>query len=482
MNMQRRHWGQWLLMGAALGFGLPSGGAQLVPDQVLIRNQGRDYSLPTVAPAELGSLPQSTELRYVQGPEGQLWALTQRLLITRRAGAALPVLPGVSAPLPLNRLASVGDIWVDGLDAPDIDSALRLVSILQAQAGVLSVQPDICQNLRWPARSPQAIRSGQKNEADEDARRRFMAERARPHWDLTGFDPLSAIGARAARTRSQGAGVRVAVIDSGADTQVPALKRVPLVGSFDADEGLQGVGPRSAGSHGTQVAGLILGRRSPWLPERDFEGVAPLASLIDIQLRSGWTSSLVLALGFAAKTQADVINLSLEMSWLPDPVSRLLTAMAEQGRGGLGVVMVAAAGNRPENLDGLARLATHPGVLAVTALDHAGQAAGMAWGRDVRLAAPSEVYGPILGGEPRYQVLSGTSAAAALVSGVAALVLAERPRLSLTQLRAVLQASTQPLPVSSQFVTPPSEQAAALVRADRALELARSFPTAASHP
>ena len=429
-------------------------------------------------------LPQSPDLRFFERPDGQLWALSNRLLVTHRAGQPvdIPQAPGLVQARIGRTLAVVTSLQVDEIEAPDVDTALRWVAGLRALPGVLSVQPDISQNLRWPVGSPQAVRWGRKIEADEHARRRFMTTQVRPHWDLTGFDPLGAIGARVAWARSQGNGVRVAVIDSGADTQVPTLKLAPLLARFDADEGMKVVARRPASSHGTQVAGLILGRRSAWLPEREFEGVAPQASLIDIQLRSGWTSSFVMALGFAAQTQADVINLSFDIGWLPDPVSRLLTALAEQGRGGLGVVLVAAAGNRPESLDGQARLANHPGVLAVTALDHAGHTVGMAWGRDVRLAAPSDVYGPVPGPDARYEVLSGTSAAAALVSGVAALVLADRPQLSLAQLKRALEASTQPWPASSQPVATPSIPAAFLVRADRALEIARSLQPAAVYP
>lgn len=465
MNIERRHLGQWLLMGAALGFGHMAGSAQLVPGHVNIRNQGRDFSLPTVAPAELGSLPQSPELRYVVGPEGQLWALTQRLLITRRAGSAPPVLPGAAAPLPLYRLASVGDVWVDGLDATDIDAALRWASILQTQAGVLSVQPDTCQNLPWPPGSVPALRNQRRNiELGQKLPRNGF-------WQPAEFDVLNAIGVRSSRHISRGQGVRVAVIDSGVDPGVPALQALRSSTRFDVDADLRpGPGPAAIEAHASGVAGLILGRAVARQDAPPFEGVASEAALIDICLRSGWASSLVIALGMAHQAQADVINCSFDLPWLPDPVSCLVSALTREGRQGRGAVMAVAAGNVAESLNGRHCLANHPSVLAITASDHRGHTGWTAWGKDVFLNAPGDLLSP--GPGPEYHTLSSTSAATAVVSGVAALLLSVRPQATQAQVRQWLAHGAYRDPALSWPGGRNEQQGHGAVRADRALALA----------
>lgn len=465
MNPGRRCLGRWLLVGAALGLVGQASGGQAAPARVKIHNQGRVLSLRTVAPHELGTLPQSPELRYVEGPEGQLWGLTHRLLITRRAAYPPPSLPGVATPLPLLSLARVGDLQVDALEPPDIDTTLRWIPQLQHQLGVLSVQVDVSQNLPWPAGSVPALRAKQQtlDMARTMARNGF--------WQPDVFDVLATTGVRTSRAISRGQGVRVAVIDSGVDQRAPALQGLQLLARFDADADLEPGHLRSdMEAHASGVAGLILGRAVARPDGGTFEGVAPEAGLIDIRLQSGWTSSLVMALGMAHQAQADVINCSFQLPWLPDPVALLIDALAREGRQGKGAVVVVAAGNRAESLNGRNNLANHPAVLAVTASDHQGHTGWTASGRDVFLNAPGDLLSPGLGAD--YQTLGSTSAAAAVVSGVSALLLAARPRSTLAQVRQWLAQSAHRDPALRWPGGRNEQQGHGAVRADQALALA----------
>lgn len=469
MSPGRRSLGQWLLIGAALALVDQASGRQAEPARVSIHNQGRVLSLRTVAPHELGALPQSLELRYVQGPEGQLWGLTHRLLIVRRATLPAPSLPGVATPLPLLSLARVGDLQVDALEAPDIDTTLRWLPQLQRQLGVLSVQVDISQNLPWPTGSVPAQRARQQ-----------ILEMARTmprsgFWQPGVFDVLATTGVRASRAISLGQGVRVAVIDSGVDLRAPALQGLQPLARFDADADLEpGYSPSGMEAHASGVAGLILGRAVARPDGGTFEGMAPEAGLIDIRLQSGWTSSLVMALGMAHQTQADVINCSFQLPWLPDPVALLIDALAREGRQGKGTVVVVAAGNRAESLNGRQSLANHPAVLAVTASDHQGRTGWTASGKDVFLTAPGDLLSPGLGVE--YQTLGSTSAAAAVVSGISALLLAARPQSTLAQVRQWLARSAYRDPALRWPGGRNEQQGHGVVRADQALALALQTP------
>lgn len=456
---------RWLLIGAVLGLVGQASGGQLAPARVDIHHQGRVLSLRTVAPHELGVLPQSPELRYVEGPEGQLWGLTHRLLIARRATLPAPYLPGVAAPLPLLSLARVGDLQVDALEPPDIDTTLRWLPRLQQQPGILSVQLDISQNLPWPASSVPAQRARQKT---------LEMARTMPRngfWQPAVFDVLTSTGVRASRPINRGQGVRVAVIDSGVDFRAPALQSLQPLARFDADADLEpGYSPSDMVAHASGVAGLILGHAVARPDGGSFEGVAPEAGLIDIRLQSGWTSSLVMALGLAHQAQADVINCSFQVSWLPEPVALLIDALAREGRQGKGAVVVVAAGNRAESLNGRQSLANHPAVLAITASDHQGHTGWTASGKDVFLTAPGDLLSPGLGAA--YQTLGSTSAAAAVVSGVSALLLAARPQATLAQLRQWLARSAYRDPALNWPGGRNEQQGHGAVRADQALALA----------
>ncbi|WP_031171902.1 S8 family serine peptidase [Streptosporangium roseum] len=219
---------------------------------------------------------------------------------------------------------------------------------------------------------------------------------------------------------TKGAGVTVAVLDSGLDTTHPQLRGARA-------EDVTGTGPRDCYGHGTAVAGIIAA-----VP-RDrvlFSGVAPAVKLVSVKYtveRSGETSMLVQAVAKAVELGADVINVSTQAADQPDLSNAIAYALSKD------VVVVAAAGNVNKD-DGSpvpAYPASYPGVLSVGSAGPDGRRADssnaitpvtvLAPGTDLTTPWPFQVYA---------EKQEGTSFAAAYVSGVAALVRSRYPELT----------------------------------------------------
>ncbi len=225
-----------------------------------------------------------------------------------------------------------------------------------------------------------------------------------------------------------GEGVLVAVIDSGIDTTHPDLAGT-VAASFDV------LGPHENHFHGTAIAGAIAAHGR-------LLGVAPRVRLLAVRSldASGQGTSLSIADGieWAVVRGARVLNMSF--AGPQDPLLRQHLA-AVHARG---IVMVAAAGN-----EGPASAPLYPAadehVIAVTATDADDHLYALAnRGRYIALAAPGvEVLEPAP--DDGVQLMSGTSLAAAHVSGIAALILERAPTLRPEDVRSVLVRSVAAL-------------------------------------
>ena len=214
-----------------------------------------------------------------------------------------------------------------------------------------------------------------------------------------------------------GRNVTVAVIDSGVEDDHPDLR-----GQIVLKENFVDGMPYAAEQHGTAVAGIIAAIAGNGV---GIEGVAPNARLM--ALRACWQGedgktqcnsfTLGKALNFAITHDAQVINLSLG-----GPPDRLLARLLEAAMK-KGIRVVAAVD--PQNADGFP--ASLSGVLAVASLESRGQPAGvlLAPGRDIPTTAP----------DGRWNFVSGTSYAAAHVTGMVALLDELRPSMSAAQIR-----------------------------------------------
>jgi subtilisin family serine protease len=232
---------------------------------------------------------------------------------------------------------------------------------------------------------------------------------------------------------NSGDDVLVAVIDSKIDTAHPDLSGV-IAGEYDALGAAATAHP-----HGTAMAGAIAAHSK-------LIGVAPKVRLLAVRAFSGsgetaqsTTFNVLKAIDWAASRNARIINMSF--AGPPDAMLQEMLAKASAR----GIVLIAAVGN-----DGPRSPPLYPAadarVIGVTATDADDKLMPQAnRGPQVALAAPGvEILAVAPDG--RYQVTSGTSVAAAHVTGVAALLLAAKPKLTPAQVRASLIRSAHRIP------------------------------------
>jgi subtilisin family serine protease len=222
-----------------------------------------------------------------------------------------------------------------------------------------------------------------------------------------------------------GNGVLVAMIDSGVDDSHPELAGA-ITANFDAaSEGAK------AHVHGTGMAGAIAARGAV------LSG-APMARLLTVRAfgprsagAEGTTFDIIKGLDWAAERGARVVNMSF--AGPPDP--RLHDALVRATRKGM--VLIAAAGNAGPSSPPLYP-AADPNVIAVTALDAQNRLfSGANRGTHIAMAAPGvAVLVPAPQGS--YQLTTGTSVAAAEVSGIAALLIERNPALTPADVRKIL--------------------------------------------
>jgi subtilisin family serine protease len=248
---------------------------------------------------------------------------------------------------------------------------------------------------------------------------------------------LEAIGLKAARKqgfRRTGTGVTIAVLDTGIDqTHVELSGKVVGAFTFDASPEVWAaqpmIPPVDTDGHGTHVAGLICGKTV---------GVAPGANLLSgvmIPGGRGMVSDFVLALEWAAsRSEIQIVNMSAGIrGYTPEMHSAI------EGVLRVGVLPVSAVGNEGRNRT------RSPGnyseVVSVGAADRRDGSygvAGFSGGGTLVIdyhqyqvpdvVAPGKgVYSSIMGGE--YAAWDGTSMAAPIVSGLAALILERNPNM-----------------------------------------------------
>jgi subtilisin family serine protease len=272
---------------------------------------------------------------------------------------------------------------------------------------------------------------------------------------------LDAIGADAAWAVTRGAGVVVAVVDTGV-APAPDLDGRLLPGwnaiarSDDAADD---------NGHGTHVAGTVAEVGGNGLAE---SGVAPEASILPVKVLdstgAGSDADVAAGIVWAADHGARIINLSLGGS---QPSTVLADGVAyARSRG---VLIVAAAGNDGGAVGVPARLA---GVVAVGAVDsNRVRAPFSAGGRALDLVAPGvDILQQTLDGAGGYadRSWSGTSMASPQVAGVAALALAAGRAKTATGLARLLTRTALDLGVPGRDPA----YGAGLVRADAALGVA----------
>jgi len=256
----------------------------------------------------------------------------------------------------------------------------------------------------------------------------------------TGGDPLldqqwglTAIGAPSVWSVTRGAGITVAVIDSGSgphpdlDANLDAGRT--MFGSIDS----VGVLDIDNAGHGSHVAGIIAAVANNAIGG---SGVAPQSRILPIRVLdaqgSGDSKDVSKAVRFAVDSGAKVINLSLGGTTESTSLTAAIQYAVDRN-----VLVVAAAGNgaadSPPKWPGASDL-----TIAVTAVDRNNSVTSFDQRGDyIDLAAPGASILSTASND--YKIQSGTSMAAAFVTGAAALLFAAQPSITAAQVRDVLQ-------------------------------------------
>ncbi|TWU58616.1 Thermophilic serine proteinase precursor [Rubripirellula tenax] len=274
-------------------------------------------------------------------------------------------------------------------------------------------------------------------------------------WNLNAIDAPEAWAAG-----YTGAGITVAVVDSGVDLDHPDLVSNLFVNTGEiAGNGIDDDGngfiddvhgfdfadgdadPNDVNGHGTHVAGTIAAANNGF----GATGVAPDAKILPVRVLnangSGNTFDVAAGIRYAADLGANIINLSLGGGY-----SRAIESAIDYARAA-GSFIVAAAGNESSSTPGYpARFsAALENVISVGAYSSSGSLAGFS--NDVGSSVAVQVDAPgvgifstYVGG--RYATLSGTSMAAPHVAGLAALTLSANPDLTTRELRDLLASGT----------------------------------------
>ena len=269
-----------------------------------------------------------------------------------------------------------------------------------------------------------------------------------------------------------GQGVTVAVIDTGV-ASIEGLDGDKVIYGPDLsfEAGVEELYNQDTYGHGTAMASIIAGNDGI---EGGFRGIAPGARILAVKVADNTgavdVSQVIAALDFVVETKDEtgvrVINLSYRTDGGSDVSTDPLIAAVERAWDA-GIVVVVSAGN--DGVAGLGNPALSPYVIAVAASEEA--AAGTAdfsnvgagerapdltapGSRLLSLAAPGSRLvqeNPSAVLEGGFLRGSGTSQAAAVVSGAAALLIEARPQLTPDAIKAQLILGTNKKIDGSQF-------------------------------
>ena len=364
------------------------------------------------------------------------------------------------------------------------------LSLRLAELGAVEIETDSAVNMVIARLSPQALAAIATDPTvltatpdtaivatgDRPGDRPAFEDNTAPSTSTSAYaTSLMAIRAPSAWTRSTGAGVTVAVVDTGiADHPDLGNRKVKARVDFVHD----GNTAQDPGGHGTFIAGVIAANGQ-------MKGVAPDARLVSLRVLnatgSGTVRNVAGAFDWLLKNskryQIDVVNLSWgapqATTYHKDILSALveslwfsgLTVVAAAGNSGPGAGTVTAPGSDPfvvtvgsfadqgtattsddrlstfsgrgPTLDGFAK----PDILAPGEHVQSLRVAGVTYldSKGLPVGEPSDVY----------VRMTGTSASAAFVSGVAALVASEHKHFSPTQIKGAIVASGRAITGSS---------------------------------
>jgi len=248
--------------------------------------------------------------------------------------------------------------------------------------------------------------------------------------------PWGVVRMDANHNSGRGAGVVVAVIDTGIDLDHPDLAGNVVIPTENTNFVSPGNPPDDDNGHGTHCSGIICAVDN----SIGYVGVAPEAKVLPVKVLnrrgSGWLSDVILGVqwvgDYASKYGIKVANMSLGASGSSSGLAAAITYST-----GKGVTFVVAAGNSFADANNYIP-AGYSNVITVSALDSSDDFAYFSnWGTAIDAIAPG-VNVPSLYKNGGYKVLSGTSMASPHVAGAAALWLDSHPTDTFPQVKAGL--------------------------------------------
>lgn len=344
---------------------------------------------------------------------------TSKIKIEKRAADSYQTQPSTTSVvvemLPSASNAKIQKMSTKSLETPNAEKFLSIpvpegktmeefIAELEAQSGVQSVEPNIKATKMYRTNDP-----------------------AIPYYQ----SHHSVIGTPTAWDKTRGSGVIVAVLDAGFDEMHEDLYENIILDAWTVEY-------PDYDQHGTHVAGIIGATVNNGLGGA---GVAPEVSLITVDVFEDEGADLYDVLeGIygVVEAGADIINMSLGFSDY-SPLLEEATTYAHD----MGLVLVAAAGNSATDAPDYP--SALPGVISVGATDDNDNLAEFSdYGPDIDIVAPGvEILSTLVGDD--YGFMDGTSMAAPVVSGVAALVKANDPTLTNIEIEEILYKSAKDL-------------------------------------
>jgi len=370
----------------------------------------RTFKMSMMSVAMVSALAgMGTVTAHAAAPHAQEQAAAGRILVQPRAG--LPA-SKFSALLKVHGASSYRKLGQSGLHVVHIPKGQSEAALVEK----LSRHP----NIKF---------------AELDRRVAVEASSNDPYFGSEYHLPL--VGATTAWDTTQGAGVTIAILDSGVDTTHPDLVANLLPG-YNANDRTTNVADICG--HGTAVAGVAAGTTNNGI---GVAGVAGQARILPVQIAHinptdgkcyGYYSTIADGIIYAADNGARVANVSY--GGLPSSSSVVSAAKYMQSKGG---VVVISAGNSGID-EGYTPTTSMVVVSATNRYDT--RTSWSSFGSYVTLAAPGEgIYTTSQGSQ--YGAWNGTSFSSPLTAGVAALMMAANPALPGSEVERLLYATAK---------------------------------------
>jgi len=398
-------------------------------------------------------------------------AKTGRFLVTFKQGAANAAIKSLKRRSGL-RLASARDFTgqavdfsaagdADGLVFPEIGVALITAQAMSSRGLSAQVRTDDA----GPVQSVDPEFFMFATEVDPaEYLRGFMAATKAISADLAGVDVVTQVagvtwGLNACRVplgAFNGAGIRVAVLDTGFDLGHPEFAGRAFVTSTFVGQPVQDLN-----GHGTHTAGTATGPTAPAGPFQRY-GIAFRSSIVIGKVLtnsgSGTQAQVLAGMNWAIANRCPVISMSLGAQ-IPVQPSYTAAGSAALANGCLIVAAAGNASNRPGSIQPAGAPANSPTVMSVAALDTNLRVAIFSNGGKIDIAGPGVNTFSSWPRPTLHNTISGTSMATPHVAGCAALWAQTSTALRGNALRARLLATARRLPL------PASDIGAGLVQA-----------------